>query len=337
MTKKVQSFPTTSWQFHLVFWVIYWIFSCIQDAPFHPRFRTTYNLHIVLGSIGIVYFNYNFWLPKYLIERKKYWFYSLGIVGFIFLNATLINFGVWLYTGRDYYVSLQGVMMMSLDTAVMVAFTTMFKFMQQWNERNNYAKELERKNLETELEMLKSQINPHFIFNALNMIYFLMEQKDEKAKEVLLKFSDILSHQLYDYNKDYVDLNKEIEYLENYIELQKMRHDDDILNLKYHLPRTQKHFKIAPMLLIPFIENAFKHGSNSKGFKVEIKMNLDEDILHFQTQNTVNPNKKMNGNVGGIGLKNVKRRLELMYPNHYELDIQNDGKIFRTILEIKLN
>jgi sensor histidine kinase YesM len=91
------------------------------------------------------------------------------------------------------------------------------------------------------------------------------------------------------------------------------------------------------MLLIPFIENAFKHGSNSKGFKVEIKMNLDEDILHFQTQNTVNPNKKMNGNVGGIGLKNVKRRLELMYPNHYELDIQNDGKIFRTILEIKLN
>lgn len=336
MTKKVQNFPTTSWQFHLVFWVVYWVFSCLQDAPYHPRFRTTYNLHIVLGSIGIVYFNYYFWLPKYFIVRKKYWFYSLGIVGFIFLNAILINIGVWLVTQRDYYISLQGVLMMSLDTAVMVAFTTAFKFMQQWNERNNYAKELERKNLESELEMLKSQINPHFIFNTLNMIYFLMEQKDEKAKEVLLKFSDILSHQLYDYNKDYVDLNKEIEYLENYIELQKMRHDEDILDLKYHLPKQPGNLKIAPMLLIPFVENAFKHGSNSKGFYIGIRMNMEGDYLHFETKNTFNPNKKMNRKVGGIGDKNVKRRLELMYPNEYDLEIQNDGKNYSAALKIKL-
>ena len=155
MTKKVQDFPTASWQFHLAFWVIYWIFSCLQDAPYHPRFKTTYNLHIVLGSIAIVYFNYYYWLPKYFIARKKYWFYSLSIVCFIFLNATMVNIGVWLVAQRAYYLTLQGALMMSLDTAVIVAFTTAFKFMQQWNERNNYAKELERKNLESELEMLK--------------------------------------------------------------------------------------------------------------------------------------------------------------------------------------
>lgn len=119
MTEQAKKFPTNSWQFHLAFWLIYWIFSCLQDAPYHPRFRTTYNLHIVLGSIGIVYFNYYFWLPKYFIQKKKYWFYSIGIVFFILLNAYMINIGVWLVTQRDYYISLQGVIMMSIDTAVM--------------------------------------------------------------------------------------------------------------------------------------------------------------------------------------------------------------------------
>ena len=170
----------------------------------------------------------------------------------------------------------------------------------------------------------------------LNMIYFLMEQKDEKAKEVLLKFSDILSHQLYDYNKDYVDLNKEIEYLENYIELQKMRHDEEVLDLKYNLPKQNGDLKIAPMLLIPFVENAFKHGSNSTGFMVKIELKFEEDTLQFETQNTFNPNKKSNHKVGGIGQKNVKRRLELMYPDQYDLDIRNDKKIFHATLKIKL-
>jgi len=320
----------------VAFWLIYWVFSCLQDAPFNPYFRETFNLHIVLGSVGIVYFNYYFWLPRYIIHRKQYWFYSLSIVVLIILNATLINFAVWLVGHNDYFISLRGIFMMSIDTAVMVAFTTAFKFMQQWNERNNYAKELEKKNLESELEMLKSQINPHFIFNTLNMIYFLMEQKDEKAKEVLLKFSDILSHQLYDYNKDYVDLDKELEYLENYIELQKMRHDEDVLNLQYELPVNAGHLKIAPMLLIPFVENAFKHGVHTKGYWVRIRASLEGNRFAFEIVNSCPRQKTKKGKPGGIGLKNVQRRLELMYSGYYKLDIEKDPESFRVRLLIEL-
>lgn len=336
MKQKRPTFPTNSWQFHIAFWLIYWGFHILQDAIFHPYFKENFNLPIVVGSAGIVYFNYYYWLPQYLILRKKYWFYSLSMVAMIIANAWLINFIMWAFTNDAYYLSPKSAMFMSIDTSVIVAFTTAFKFMQQWNERNQYAKELEKKNLESELEMLKSQINPHFIFNTLNMIYFLMEQKDDKAKEVLLKFSDILSHQLYDYNKEFIELNKEIKYLENYIELQKLRYDEEILELSYDLPKTAAGYKITPMLLIPFIENAFKHGSNSNHFEVTIKMTLENGALHFFTHNTINHNKIKTKGIGGIGLKNVKRRLELTYSNRHELDIQNDGKIYAANLKIQL-
>ena len=336
MQQKRPTFPTNSWQFHVAFWLLYWGFHVLQDAIFHPYFKENFNLPIVIGSLGIVYFNYYYWLPRYLIQKKRYWFYSLSMVTMIIANAWLVNSIMWAFTNDAYYLSPKSALFMAIDTSVIVAFTTAFKFMQQWNERNQYAKELEKKNLESELEMLKSQINPHFIFNTLNMIYFLMEQKDEKAKEVLLKFSDILSHQLYDYNKDLIALNKEIKYLENYIELQKLRHDEETLDLRYELPKSTGDYKIAPMLLIPFIENAFKHGSNSKHFKVEVNLSLNDGILQFFTTNTINPNKIKTKGVGGIGLKNVKRRLELTYSNRYDLNIQNDGKIYAANLKIQL-
>ncbi len=336
MNQKRPTFPTTSWQFHVAFWLLYWGFHILQDAIFHPYFKENFNLPIVIGSVGLVYFNYYYWLPRHLIQRKKYWFYTLSMVTMIIVNAFLVNSIMWLFTNDAYYLSPRSALFMSIDTSVIVAFTTAFKFMQQWNERNQYAKELEKKNLESELEMLKSQINPHFIFNTLNMIYFLMEQKDEKAKEVLLKFSDILSHQLYDYNKEFIDLDKEIRYLENYIELQKLRYDEEILDLAYQLPKQTGGLKIAPMLLIPFIENAFKHGSNSSRFKVDVKLKLDNGQLVFLTKNSINLNKIKTKGIGGIGLKNVKRRLELTYANRYELDIQNDGKVYTANLKIQL-
>ncbi len=331
-----------NWVFHLVFWVLYWILSSMQDVFFSSHFRENFNLPIVLGSIGVVYFNYYYWIPKYLIRQKKNWFYIISILSIIILNAwvvTLIlrNF----FSDSEYYSNWEGTFNIAVDTAVLVALTTAFKFIQQWHERNNYATQLEKKSLENELEMLKSQINPHFIFNTLNTIYFLMEQKEgEKAKEALLKFSDTLSHQLYDYNKDWIDLGKEIEYLKNYIELQRMRHDEELLTLNCDLPQKANGLKIAPMLLIPFVENAFKHGSNSKGYEVMIVLKIEKNRLHFTTRNTVNPNKptKMGQKkkVGGIGLKNVKRRLALVYPDRYNLEIGEIDNIYEANLTINL-
>jgi len=174
---------------------------------------------MVFGSMGVVYFNYYFWIPKYLIRKKKHWFYTISIFAIIFSNAWLVIAILQLFLRRHDFYFWERVFTLAVDTTVLVAFTTAFKFILQWHERNNYAVSLEKKNLEGELEMLKSQINPHFIFNTLNTIYFLLEQKeDERAKEALLKFSDTLSHQLYDYNKNQIELDKEVEYLKNYIE-----------------------------------------------------------------------------------------------------------------------
>ncbi len=310
----------------------------MQDVVFISQFRENFNLPTVIGSMGVVYFNYYYWIPKYLIKQKRHWFYTFSIFAIIILNAWLVNVFLRNFISpREYYFGWEGTFTLAVDTTVLVAFTTAFKFIQQWHERNNYAVQLEKKNLESELEMLKSQINPHFIFNTLNTIYFLMEQKEDvRAKEALLKFSDTLSHQLYDYNKDWIDLDKEVDYLENYIELQRLRHDEELLDLTCELPAQVKGYHIAPMLLIPFVENAFKHSSNSKGYKVDIRLNVDNGTLHFSTENTINPNKRFQEGTGGIGLKNVQRRLDLTYPERYQLNLNDDGKIYKAHLKINL-
>ncbi|HHM20816.1 MAG TPA: hypothetical protein ENJ20_02225 [Bacteroidetes bacterium] len=291
--------------------------------------------------MGIVYFNYYYWIPRCMIRQRRYLFYFISILVLISFNAWLVTVVVRIFfSDSEYYSNWEGTFNTAVDMAVLVALTSAFKFMQQWHERNNYATQLEKKNLENELEMLRSQINPHFIFNTLNTIYFLMEQKEgEKAKEALLKFSDTLSHQLYDYNKDWIDLGKEVEYLKNFIELQRMRHDQELLSLSCDLPDQTNGYQIAPMLLIPFVENAFKHGSNARGYEINISLKIKNGELFFTTQNTSNHNGVSvpgNNKVGGIGLKNVRRRLDLVYPGHYQLDINHDEKYYTAFLKIKL-
>ena len=330
------------WGFHLLFWIVYWVLSSMQDVVFSSQFKENFNLPIVLGSVGVVYFNYYYWIDQYLIKKKRYVFYTISILAIIVMNAWLITVILRNFTNAEYYSSWESTFTIAVDTTVLVAISIAIKFIIQWQERNNYANQLEKKNLENELDMLKSQINPHFIFNTLNTIYFLLEQKeDERAKEALLKFSDTLSHQLYDYNKDWIDLGKEVEYLKNYIELQKLRHDEDLLTLHLNLPKRVNGYQIAPMLLIPFVENAFKHGSNSSGYEIAIQLEIENGELRFSTINTANPNKKIikNGKkqAGGIGLTNVRRRLDLLYPERHVLDLKDDGEKFKVNLKMNLN
>lgn len=338
MDPSSKSLPINSLPIHAAFWLVYWIFSSMQDVVFISQFRENFNLPTVIGSMGVVYFNYYYWIPRHLIRQKKHWFYAISIFAIILLNAWLVNvFMRTFISPREYYFSWEGTFTLAVDTTVLVAFTTAIKFMQQWHERNRYAIQLEKKNLENELEMLKAQINPHFIFNTLNTIYFLMEQKDdERAKEALLKFSDTLSHQLYDYNKDLIDLDKEIAYLKNYVELQRMRHDEELLDLRLDLPESVNGCQIAPMLLIPFVENAFKHSSNSNGYSVDIRLRAENGMLDLAVENTINTNKRFQVETGGIGLKNVRRRLDLTYPGRHQLSLDDDGKTYRAQLNIQL-
>ena len=197
--------------------------------------------------------------------------------------------------------------------------------------------EMAREKAEAELNFLKSQINPHFLFNSLNSVYFLIDKNNVEARGALHKFSDMLRYQLYEMNDDRVSVEKEIQYLEDYIDLQKLRKDDNYL-IEFNCSPDVKGFSIEPLLLIPFVENAFKHISHHKDQVNFIKLyfTMAKGEFNFRIENSKEAVEKITEKHSGIGLANVKRRLALLYPDKHRLKISNGIDIFSVALELKI-
>jgi LytS/YehU family sensor histidine kinase len=196
--------------------------------------------------------------------------------------------------------------------------------------------ELQKQNMLAELEALKSQINPHFLFNALNTIYFGIDKENSTARNLVDQFSSILRYQLYECNAEEIPIEKEIEFLCNYIKLHQFRRDKDY-KIFYSSSDTLNGFKVAPFLFIPLVENAFKHVSDhlDKENIVSIQIEREGHFLCFETFNTVDGAIKSSQNSTGIGLQNVKRRLDLIYDGKYTLDIERATSSF--ILKLKID
>ena len=197
-------------------------------------------------------------------------------------------------------------------------------------------KNLVKEKLETELKFLRSQTNPHFLFNTLNNIYALARKKSDKTPEVIMKLSDLLSFMLYQSGKDVIAIEEEIKMIEDYIELQKIRYNDRLsLQLVKNIDKGSQ--QIAPLLLMPLVENAFKHGASETRFDsfINIDICLENGLLHFFIENSIEncESKKENCN---IGLSNIKRQLELMY-KEYKLNIDDKDKTFKVNIIINLN
>jgi len=233
-----------------------------------------------------------------------------------------------------------------LTTAMAITYTTAItmslKLVKHWYEKERLTKQLERINTETELKYLKSQINPHFLFNSLNSIYSLALQKSDLAPELILKLSDILRYILYDGSEKKVSLTQEIKYLKSYLELEKVRHGSR-MKLDIEIIGDTDTKEIAPMLLIPFVENSFKHGLGkdiANGF-VNVKIETTKSDLHFEISNSKPINgsevSKQKNYQGGIGLINVQKRLNLLYPRKHNLKIGSEGNEFKVVLDINLN
>ena len=199
-------------------------------------------------------------------------------------------------------------------------------------EQEREARTLKNENLETELKFLKSQINPHFLFNALNNIYTLTYLEDEAAPDMILKLSDMLRYILYDCTSEAVPIEKEINYLKNYVELQRLKMDDLLIQMA--IDDFDPQVSIAPMLLIPFIENSFKHSKVEDTQHGWIKLRLwsEEQQIHFRIANSKPQQPFAKDKVGGIGLQNVRRRLELLYPGKHHLTIHNTDQSFEVRL-----
>ena len=200
---------------------------------------------------------------------------------------------------------------------------------------------MEKRQLTTELKFLRSQISPHFFFNTLNNIYSLTLEKSDRAPEVILKLSELMRYLLYATRKRKQDLKSEIDCIQNYIDLERIRFDDT-LNVDMQISGSLENCEIAPMLLIPLIENCFKHGASNNIGQMDIAIDIDvkDEFMHFRVSNTI-PEGNLKSNVptrgGGIGLSNIKKRLELGYlDKDYDLSIFEENKIFHANLKLKV-
>jgi LytS/YehU family sensor histidine kinase len=212
--------------------------------------------------------------------------------------------------------------------------------------------QLEKDQLETELDFLKQQFNPHFLFNTINSIFFLIHKKPDAAAESLARFSDLLRYQLYECNDARIPLNKEVEYVKNCIGLERLRQNDNVrvsceLDAGAQQLYTGSHQQlyIAPFILMPFIENAFKHVSREPGSSnwIDIRLGICQGRLDLRVSNSVpvekgekSPTEGGKHRAGGIGLKNVRRRLDLLYPDRHRLAIRRDAVSFEVHLELEL-
>jgi len=218
---------------------------------------------------------------------------------------------------------------------LLVSTGAAFKIMIDYARAQRRIGELAKEKAETELNFLKSQINPHFLFNSLNSVYFLIDKNNPDARQALHKFSDMLRYQIYECNGEKIPVEKEISYLQDYIDLQKLRGSENTA-VEFNCSNGVKDFLIEPLLLIPFVENSFKHLSHfSNGHPNYIKIDVSrpDSKFHFSVINTTE-GKQVNklDKEGGIGLVNVKRRLELLYPGKHTLSFRETGGRFEVDL-----
>lgn len=203
------------------------------------------------------------------------------------------------------------------------------------SEKEKALIQLEKAKLETEIKFLKSQINPHFLFNSLHNIYGLTIIQSDRASDQVLKLSDILRYMLYDSNEEKVRLQREVEYLNNYIELAQLK-DSRGMDVSFDLGAWNENLKVSPLLFIPFVENAFKHSQieDLKNGYIHISLNTFGEKLIFKVDNSKPQNEYNKDRIGGIGLRNIQQRLKLLYPEKHQLHIKETETAFKVHLEL---
>ena len=209
------------------------------------------------------------------------------------------------------------------------------KLLKEWYASQQEKKELLNQSLISELALLRSQINPHFLFNTLNNIDSLVMRDPDRASNAIIKLSEIMRYMLYDSNTDFVPLDKELDYIESFISLQQLRLKN-AAHTKFTIQGDPKGKMIPPMLFVPFVENAYKHGSKQKNKPgVIISVDITENSLTFEVVNSYSVDAVCSKDVtGGIGMHNVKRRLELLYKDKHELIINKDNGEYQVILKL---
>jgi two-component system LytT family sensor kinase len=334
----LRSKPYTIW-IHMLVWLAFFLIPLlfIESGRGRERFMILgWSIQVLM--VCYFYYNYLFLIPKFLL-RKKIWMYFLmlvlGLVAVSGLNIVFI-LGTNNLVEHHHPFSLWRTALVPFYPAIMAfALSSALRITMEWFNNERQKKEMEAEKLSSELAFLKSQVNPHFLFNILNNICSLARKKSDETENAIIKLSQIMRYMLQDSKDEKVNLEKEVEYLQSYIELQRLRLPEQV-KIDFTINGQPELITIEPLLLIPFVENAFKHGvSYQDSSEISIHLDIKKQSLSFSVRNNI---ARHAGNAveqgSGIGLKNVMRRLELLYPNRHQLNIRDDGSKYLVELEI---
>ncbi len=329
---------------HLLFWVfifLVWFYLRYQD--YNTLQEAIWVTVVKVTDLAIVIYFANVLLVPKLLYTKRYGVFALAFVCTIIFSSTI---KMWIMSFVQQNYDLIG--FSNIKEKVYNNFVTQFflvlasiglKSVFDYLKLQQQMVEVAKEKAEAELNFLKSQINPHFLFNSLNSVYFLIDKANEPARVALHKFSDMLRYQLYECNGEKIPIEKEINYLKDYVDLQRLRINKDC-DVQFNCENELKNITIEPLLLIPFVENSFKHISHySNGKKNELQVNIsrDDTALKFSVCNTTEEGQdKDDQKNNGIGLANVKKRLELLYPNKHQLHIEEKNGWYNVALKLTI-
>lgn len=292
------------------------------------------------GFALLVYGNLYVLLPRFF-DKELYWKYGCWLIFLLLISAALrfyVGWGAVSWLGSKLVDEFKPEFFGSLilNGAFLLFVSIPLRMVGTWLTRKELEQEIKTQQLEAELRFLKAQVNPHFLFNALNNIYSLSFTGSEKAPEMILKLSDMMSYMLYDCKSEQVLLSAELAYLKNYIELQQLKKDGE-LNIDFKVKGDPGGLLITPMLFIPFFENSFKHGNleDLENGWMNGHLQIEKEELKFHMSNSYCPGQKEDQK-GGVGLENIRERLALLFPEQHELHIQQHENIYRVDLSIKM-
>lgn len=343
LNKKAKAiFNASSIVQHCIFWVVLAAILTALDWSGQISIMNKFVLELVNVAFFavVVYFNIYYLFPFYVKQRKL----NLHLLWLLLTAAVITPIKVLAMVS----IAPAGYKSMFIDQQLFIFLAKFFvgtsasiyAIMKDWINSQQEKVDLANQTLQSELKFLKSQINPHFLFNTLNSLYALTLKKSDLAPEIVLKLSEMMRYMLYECNEKMVSLEKEVNYIINYLDLEKLRHGKKI-NIIFSQTGDIRDQKIAPLLFIPFIENCFKHGVSTHITDAFVKITIDvkKEIVAVVIENSKYavmpgaPSKKS----GGIGLANVKRRLDILYADSYKLDISDTPNTYKIDLKLNLN
>lgn len=331
--------------YHISFWLVYlflnsWLGSIFNRVELSLAFLgETFVLPV---KILLTYFVFYYIIPLYLDRDKVYKLVGLTLLAFIVASllyrtvTAFIFFPIFEPERNIPFFFLPGFYLTAFDLFITVAAATTIKMIRVHYKSLEFEQQLLREKLQSELNFLRAQTNPHFLFNTLNNLYVLARKKSDRTADAIMMLSKIMRFVLYECRSPRIPVADESKIIQDYIELEKLRYNNR-LSVQFEENIEQPGGSIAPLLLLPFVENSFKHGANSTtgDANISVSLSLKNNVLDFMVRNTVEPGDRPAGSEG-IGLKNVQRQLDLIYPDRYELDLEQENGTYTARLRVKL-